>query len=102
MNNIYYMRGGSIPKDIRAYTTNANNSKREALDFITKSILEYPITYSNKTPQKYNFGNSFSDIEYIYPDTSTARAGTTNNYSVSFGGPRKAIIHSFSNRIISH
>lgn len=102
MNNIYYMRGGSIPKDIRAYTTNANNSKRELLDFVTRSILDYPKVYSNKTPQKYNFGTTVDHIEIVYSNTSVTRAGTTNNYSVSFGGPTKSIIHSFSNRIISY
>lgn len=100
MNPIHYIHGNNIPNRIRPYASNANDSKRAIFQFTARDSDSYPPIFLNK---KNNFPIPI-ELDYIddIPSvTRLARSGTDNNYAVTFARPRSAIIHSFSNRIIS-
>ena len=104
MNNVYYNMGHHIVKPYRGNEESSNDAKN---NIASKSILDYPEDKYSNMSWSYdtvvgvdNTNTNTNYLETINGDTASTRAGSNNSYSVSFGRP--SVIHSFSNRILSH
>ena len=100
-----YNTGRLIKRPYRATQSGINNAKK---NFIKKRVLIYDNDYITDTVAKdviekgysIDYQNGSDHIDSINGDTSLSYSGSSNTYTISIARP--SVIHSLTNRIVSH
>lgn len=103
--NMTYNIGRFVKRPYRATQSGTNNAKK---NFIKKSVLIYDNDYVTDTVDKnviekgysIDYQNGSDHINSINGDTKLSYSGSKNTYAISIARP--SVVHSLTNRIISH